>query len=231
MPPVLIGSAQVRPFTTEFVGSISADGQNSRVAAIAVTPEGKLALLNLVANDTTISAATARFFKGEPLQFVVAEGLRWEAPTLFGRAEQVSYRQIKAAVPHTREKNCLLIPHTADIGEGLVCPEAIEIVAPGAESPTVKAIRPPRYLFANHDEMAPNPRAFLGHLRALRVVFLPHWADQLWLAGLAAHLITPLPALGVAAWQIASDQSAWTQLVSDAVRAGRMARHAFAVTA
>jgi hypothetical protein len=63
------------------------------------------------------------------------------------------------------------------------------------------------------------------------VVFLPHWADRLWAEGLAADLITPLPSLGVAAWQIASDQSRWHQLVSEAVREKRLVRHTFAVAA
>ncbi|MBK9714817.1 MAG: hypothetical protein IPO81_26490 [Kouleothrix sp.] len=63
------------------------------------------------------------------------------------------------------------------------------------------------------------------------MVFLPHWAERLWAEGLAAQLITPLPSLGVAAWQIASDQARWHQLVSEAVREKRMSRHTFAVAA
>jgi len=192
---MLTGSTLVRPLLSEFVGSITADGQTTRVAAIALNTQGKAVLLNLVANDTTLSATTARFFKGEQLLFGVAEGMAWSAPNLFGRADQVSYRQIKAAIPNTREKNYLVIPHTADIGEGLTRPDALETPSP-APAAASTAVRPPRYIFANHDESAPNGRAFLGHLRALRVVFLPHWADVLWAEGLAAQLITPLPSLG-----------------------------------
>jgi hypothetical protein len=231
MPPILTGSAHIRPFTSAFVGSISADGQTTRVAAVALTAQGAVAMLNLVANDTTASAATARLFKGEQLHFTVADGLRWEAPSMFGRVDAVSYRQIKAAVPNTREKNVLVLPHTADIGEGILRPDAIETSLPTSAAPATTTTRPPRFLFANHDEAAPHPRAFLGHLRALRVVFLPHWADELWLTGIAARLITPLPSLGVAAWQIASDQTRWQQLVSEAVRERRLTSHTFAVTA
>jgi hypothetical protein len=220
----------VRPLLSEFVGSIAADGQTTRVAAIALSTQGKAVLLNLVANDTTLSAMTARFFKGEQLLFRVADGMAWSAPNLFGRADQVSYRQIKAAIPNTREKNFLVIPHTADIGEGLIRPDAIETASPGAAA-TSTAARPARYIFANPGESAPNARAFLGHLRALRVVFLPHWADRLWAEGLAANLIAPLPSLGVVAWQITSDQARWHQLVSEAVREKRIARHTFAVAA
>jgi hypothetical protein len=230
MSPLLAHATLVRPLLSEFVGSITADGQTTRVAALALTTQGKAVLLNLVANDTTLSAITARFFKGEQLLFSVAEGMAWGAPNQFGRADAVSYRQIKAAVPNTREKNYLVIPHTADIGEGLTRPDAIETASPGAAA-TGTAARPARYIFANHDETAPNARAFLGHLRALRVVFLPHWADRLWAEGVAAQLITPLPSLGVAAWQIASDQARWQQLVSEAVREKRMVRHTFAVAA
>ena len=74
---------------------------------------------------------------------------------------------------NTREKNYLVIPHTADIGEGLTRPEAIETPSPGATA-TGTTARPARYIFANPGETAPNARAFLGHMRALRVVFLPH---------------------------------------------------------
>ena len=231
MPPVLTGHEQLRPLATEFVGSVTADGQTTRVAAIALTTQGKVALLNLIANDTTVRAATARLFKGEQLLFRVADGLRWDAPTQIGRAESVSYRQIKAAVPNTREKNYLVIPHTADIGEGISRPDAIEALTTAGVTTAPQPMRPPRFIFANHDEATPNARALLGHLRALRVVFLAHWADHLWLEGVSANLIAPLPALGVSAWQIDSDQTRWHQLVSEAVRARRMTRHAFAVAA
>jgi hypothetical protein len=230
MSPLLSEATVVRPLLSEFVGSIAADGQTTRVAALALNVQGKAVLFNLVANDTTLSATTARFFKGEQLLFRVADGMAWSAPSMFSRADAVSYRQIKAAIPNTREKNFLVIPHTADIGEGLTRPDAIETPSPGV-TPTGTTARPARYIFANYDQAAPNARAFLGHLRALRVVFLPHWADRLWAEGLAADLITPLPSLGVAAWQLASDQARWYQLVSDAVREKRMARHTFAVAA
>jgi hypothetical protein len=132
--------------------------------------------------------------------------------------------------PATAKPPRAVLPHTADIGEGITRPDAIEPpAAPGASAP--RAARPPRFIFANHDQAAPHARAFLGHLRALRVVFLPHWADLLWMDGLAAKLITPLPALGVRAWQIASDQQRWAQLISEAVCAKRLARHAQALTA
>jgi hypothetical protein len=197
MSSLLAHHTLVRPLLSEFVGSIAADGQTTRVAAIALSTQGKAVLLNLVGNDTTLSATTARFFKGEQLLFQVAEGMTWSAPNQFGRADQVSYRQIKAAIPNTREKNFLVIPHTADNGEGLTRPDAIETPSPG-DTPTGTTARPARYIFANPGEPAPNARAFLGHLRALRMVFLPHWADRLWAEGLAADLITPLPSLGVA---------------------------------
>jgi hypothetical protein len=231
MSLLLHSHAPVQPFTTSFVGSITPDGQTTPVAALARTAQGPLAQLNQVANDTTVSAATARLFKGESLTFQAAEGLHWDGATQLGRVDGVSYRQIKAVVPNTREKNVLVIPHTADIGEGLSRPDAIETPSSARSATTPTPARLPRFLFANHDEAAPSARAFLGHLRALRVVFLPHWADALWQDGLAADLITPLPALGVSAWQLASDQTRWHELVSEAVRARRMTRHTAAVAA
>ncbi len=125
MTALLSGSEHIRPFTSQFAGSITADGQTARVAAIVLTTAGKLALLNLVANDTTLSAITATLFQGQALPFAVAEGMAWDAPTLLGRAEGVSYRLIKAPIPNTRERNYLLLPHTADIGEGIVRPDKI----------------------------------------------------------------------------------------------------------
>src|SRR5215510_12374386 len=80
MSTLLAHSALVRPLLSEFVGSIAADGQTTRVTAIALNMQGKAVLLNLVANDTTLSVATARFFKGEQLLFRVADGMIWSAP-------------------------------------------------------------------------------------------------------------------------------------------------------
>ena len=48
MPPILTGNPHIRPFASAFVGSITADGQPTHVAALALTTQGKVALLSLV---------------------------------------------------------------------------------------------------------------------------------------------------------------------------------------
>src|SRR4029453_168098 len=111
----------------------------------------QVAPLNPAPNPPPVGAPPARLFKGEQLLFRVADGLRWEAPTQIGHAESVNYRQIKAAVPNTREKNYLVIPHTADIGEGISRPDAIEALTPTGAPTAEKSIRPPRFIFANRD--------------------------------------------------------------------------------
>jgi hypothetical protein len=88
----------------------------------------------------------------------------------------------------------------------------------------------PRYLFGNGDEETPNRRSFQGHLAALRIPILyrhtehpqwpDSWADALWEHGLAAHLITALPALGLCCWQLSGDLTAWATLVGNGVREG-----------
>ena len=221
----------ITPFMSAFVGAITADGQTARVAAIAASTQGGIVLLNLVANDITLSATTARLFKGEKLLFGVAD----TAP--LGRAEPAWSRRggelspdqgRRARTPARKTSWCCRTPPISARASRARTPSSRP---PRPARATPKVARPPRFIFANHDETAPHARAFLGHLRALRVVFLPHWADLLWMEGLAANLITPLPALGVRAWQIASDQQRWAQLISEAVSARRMARHAQALTA
>ncbi len=46
------------------------------------------------------------------------------------------------------------------------------------------------------------------------------WAQALWHCGLAADLISPLPALGMRAWKLSGDLLAWSALVGAGVREG-----------
>lgn len=220
MPP-LTGRLPVIPVTDTFVGTAQADGQTARITALALTTAGNVAILSLVGNDTTLSAICARLIKGDAV--MVDMMTRWDAPTTLRRDDRVSYRQIKAAITNTREKHYLILPHTADISAGLDRPDALQQPATDSPAPTTStAPTPPRLLLANHQDDTPHPRSFLGHLRALRIVFLPHWADALWTAGVEAGLITPLPAVGMTAWQIDSQQHPWHTLVRDMVRAKRL---------
>jgi hypothetical protein len=78
----------------------------------------------------------------------------------------------------------------------------------------------PRYVLGNWDEATPHREAFLGHLRAMRVIHLPSWAEALWAAGLEARLIVSLPALGVRSWELTADLERWSALLTAGVQAG-----------
>ena len=86
-------------------------------------------------------------------------------------------------------------------------------------------------MLGNWDEDTPHMRSFLGQLYAMRVIFLHRnqehpewvatWADQLWLRGCTRKLVTPLQdALGMKAWKLSGDLTAWSQLISDGTREG-----------
>jgi len=91
-----------------------------------------------------------------------------------------------------------------------------------------------RFVLGNWDEATPHLRSFLGHLHAMRVIFLHRhenpalvetWASQLWLQGLARDLITPLEALGIKAWKLTGDLDFWSRLIGEGVRSGWLPWH------
>jgi hypothetical protein len=225
------GILPVRPFTTEFVGMIQGDGQMARVAAIACQPDGVVLCLSMVGFDTTLAAIAARIFKGSgaDVSFCPANEAVWEASQRLQRDPHGRYHQTSAAILHTRERHMIVLIERASIAEGVLSPHEPQLpdhVPPLAGCRPAVASRtvawPRRIIFANAHEERPSPWAFLGHLRAVSVVFLPHWAALLWIAGLHDGLIAPLPALGIRAWQIDGDPDHWTTLVRDALRDGRL---------
>ena len=91
-----------------------------------------------------------------------------------------------------------------------------------------------RFVLGNWDEATPHLRSFLGHLHAMRVIFLHRhenpalvevWASQLWIQGLARDLITPLEALGIKAWKLTGDLDLWSRLIGEGVRSGWLPWH------
>lgn len=229
--PLLAGTLPVRAFSpTQFFGTIAHDGQPIRVAALAATPNG-IALLSLVGYDTSVSATLAKLHLKEHVSFVPAEGVTWAGPRLLERMSNTSYTQFPSAIAGTREKHVVLLPMTGHIGHGLLHPQDISEEAPaGAPRPPVTP-SPPRIILGNDDETTPHVQSFLGHLRALRVIFLreadgmevaDRWASVLWSRGLEARLITAIPALGIKAWSMTSDVRAWSTLVSQGVRDGSL---------
>lgn len=228
-----------------FVGEISADGQRVRVCAIATDDEGGAAFLGLVGYETSVSAALARLMKGEQLGFLPAAHLSWDAPTGL-QALRVSYWLWRADVHGTREKQGVAFPRCASIDHGLRTPPVLPTATPDDERKQREAAAqdpfaetrailarlqgreanpspmPARIVLAPAEVPTPSPAAFFGHLRGLRVITLPSlaWVDYLWSAGLAYGLITPLAALGLAAWRLDGDPRHWNALVSAGVQQG-----------
>jgi len=224
-----------------FVGVVTADGQEARVAAIVCQREGGVALLNLASAETTAMAVAMNLVRMESNEqkaakqkvvFTPAADLDWPGPTTLLRITAVNYTILKASIVNTKERNLLLLPQTGNISSVLRDPIPIPLDAnakpdrqptPGtaAQAPVEP---PPRFIFANHDQAHPDHLAFLGHLRALRIPTPLHWGPLLWEDGLAAGLITPLIALGVRSWQIVAHHDRWAELVAHAIRAQRLVR-------
>lgn len=226
-----------------FVGEVSADGQRVRVSALATDDEGRVAFLGLVGYETSVSAALARLMKGEQLGFLPAAHLPWDAPTGL-HALRVSYWLWRADVHGTREKQGVAFPRCASIDHGLRTPPVLPTTSPDEERKQREALAhdpfaemrailarlqgrepnsspmPARIVLAPLGAPAPSPSAFFGHLKGLRVITLPSlaWVDYLWSAGLQYGLITPLAALGIAAWRLDGDPRHWNALVSEGVQ-------------
>jgi hypothetical protein len=213
---LLDGTLPVRPFRPDgFVGSLQADGQQVRVAALACYDE-RVITLSLVGFDTSIGVVLARLWSSTAVPFE----------------------------PATREVHALALLRTAHLTEGILHPpdlpemgEQSSVMTVDQErepAPSSKQQKPPlwvpRYVLGNWDEPGPHRQSFLGHLYALRVLFLhrhmdhPEWSEQwaeaLWKRGLASELIIPIAAIGMHAWRLSGDLMSWSTLVGAGVREG-----------
>lgn len=224
----LTGTLPVRPFGGQFYGTLPADGQQPKVAALACTAGGEILALSLVGYDTSVTAALSRLYAGKGLGFQPGTETRWTGPHHLLRLP-ATYRQYAAALAGTRERHYVTLTRLADIGYGLLHPPTIP-EDPKAEErgegpvpvPAKKEPPAPRYVLGNEDEETPERSAFLGHLRALRVIHVPSWADVLWTAGLDQHLIVPQLALGLKCWLLSGDLARWSALLTQEVRQGRL---------
>jgi hypothetical protein len=116
--------------------------------------------------------------------------------------------------------------------------DQVEEPPPAAQAKVNLSAAPPRFIFGNHHETTPAVLAFHGHLRTLRVVRLydtrssdhqrctQTWLEQLWLHGLEAQLIVPLPALGIRAWRLTGDLLAWADLIQTGLSSAWLPRPA-----
>lgn len=248
---LLDGTLPLRPFHPDgFVGTLSADGQQVRVAAL-VCDETRVVALSLIGFDTSIGVVFSRLWSSTAVPFEPASRWQeeWSGPEQLQRSGE-RYKQCVAHLEGTREVHALALVRTAHLTEGILHPHDLpemkktsegseqeqeqEDAPPFRSLPATKQAKPPvwvaRYVLANWDESGPNRQSFLGHLYALRVLFLHRhaghpewpvmWAEALWQRGLASELIIPLPALGMRAWKLSGDLLAWSALVGEGVRDG-----------
>lgn len=73
----LTGTLPVRPFGDQLYGTIDADGQQPKVAALACTIGGELITLSLAGYDTSVAAALARLHAGKGLLFCPGSDVAW----------------------------------------------------------------------------------------------------------------------------------------------------------
>jgi hypothetical protein len=242
---LLSGTLPVRPFHPDgFVGSLQADGQQVRVAALDCDDERVIAL-SLVGFDTSIGVVLARLWSSTAVPFEPATTWQeaWQGSAQLKRTTE-RYKQCVAHLEGTREVRALALLRTAHLTEGILhppdLPEMGEQPSQGttdqerATAPTPTQAKPPlwipRYILGNWEESGPNKQSFLGHLYALRVLFLhrhaehPEWPDvwakALWERGLESELIKPITFLGMRAWRLSGDLMSWSTLVGAGVREG-----------
>ena len=242
---LLDGTLPLRPFHPDgFVGTMQADGQQVRVAALACD-EARVVALSLVGFDTSIGVVFSRLWSSTAVPFTPASDWQeeWRGPEQLQRSGE-RYKQCVAHLEGTREVHALALVRTAHLTEGILHPpdlpemqkpsEAPEQAPPSRSLGAAKQAKPPvwvpRYILGNWDEFGPHQQSFLGHLYALRVLFLHRnaqhpewpvqWAEALWQRGLASDLITSLPAIGMRAWRLSGDLLAWSALVGEGVREG-----------
>lgn len=243
-----VSSGLVRPYHPDgFVGVLEADGQQVKVAAIACDDD-RVVLLSLVGYDTSIGVMFGRLWGATPVSFRAAAAWQneWCGLEQVRRADG-HYHTIGGRLVGVREVHALAALRTVSIHEGLLnppdLPESVKSVADATDSasrePPASSSTPPpwvaRYLVANGGDLAPDRRAFQGHLAALRVPLLfrhedhpdwpDTWADALWDRGLDAHLLAPIQALGIRAWRMSGDILAWANLVGEGCRAGWLPWH------
>lgn len=125
--PRLSNTAHVRPFDpNRFFGVMRYGGATEvKVAAIAAHRSGELVALNLIGNDTAISAVLSKFFLNEKVEYLPGEENPWNGPRLLGRLP-INYRRINKRLQGVKNTNNYLVyPRDGDIGFNLQNPPEI----------------------------------------------------------------------------------------------------------
>jgi hypothetical protein len=235
---LLTGTWPVRAHANRFFGTVKADGQHPRVAAL-VCYKGEVIALSLVGYDTSTSAVLASLWLRESVPFLVGDGVTWDGPRALKRRPE-AYKQFSTQLEGTKEMQYIALPVSAHIAEGILHPpdlptpreeETVPAKGAAATTPAPSAIDRTRFVLGNWDEESPHQPSFLGHLYGMRVLFLHKdeehpawpdiWANALWERGLTRKLVQPLrEAIGMKAWALCDDLDAWGRLIGDGVREG-----------
>src|SRR6266568_6129527 len=117
------GTLPVRTYHSEgFIGTLQADGQQVRVAALACDDERVIAL-SLVGFDTSIGVVLARLWSSTAVPFEPTTTLQaeWQGPRQLKRSSE-RYKQCVAHLEGTREVHALALLRTAHLTEGILHP-------------------------------------------------------------------------------------------------------------
>src|SRR6516225_8585181 len=120
---LLDGTLPVRPFHPDgFIGTLQADGQQVRVAALACDDERVIAL-SLVGFDTSIGVVLARLWSSTAVPFEPATNWQeaWQGTTQLKRSSE-RYKQCVAHLEGTREVHALAVLRSAHLTEGILHP-------------------------------------------------------------------------------------------------------------
>src|SRR5947207_10850776 len=120
---LLDGTLPLRPFHPEgFVGTMQADGQQVRVAALACD-EARVVALSLVGFDTSIGVVFSRLWSSTTVPFAPAFNWleEWHGPEQLQRGGE-RYKQCVAHLEGTREVHALALLRTAHLTEGILHP-------------------------------------------------------------------------------------------------------------
>jgi hypothetical protein len=212
------GTLPLRPFGHTMAGRIESDGQECFVTALVAKPDGDLLLLSAVGAAVSLGAVFGKLVKKDvSLPWQPAAGYGRHVPRTLRKGKGRSYERLQGRIPDPddrqrmlREQHMLLYANQLDLEEHLLNPRFPKPPmrsVDGTEHPPVYGLPP--VILANHDEPTPSPRTWLGHLRALGVGFDPAWAAPLWQSALDYTLATPLPAVGLQAWELQPDPALW----------------------
>jgi hypothetical protein len=140
---LLDGTLPLRPFHPDgFVGSLEADGQQVRVAALACDDEWMIAI-SLVGFDTSIGVVLARFWSSTSVAFTPGNAWqeKWQGPAHLKRSIE-RYKQCVAHLEGTREVHALALVRTAHLTEGILHPPDLPEMR---EKPSVETDQARRY--------------------------------------------------------------------------------------